>query len=89
MRGSAVATAESAPLLIDVTPLSLRVETVDRVGLLNDLAGVFSELKVNIEKADIRARVIASAPARDIGQPQTIADVRSNAEGDPYFDRWH
>lgn len=33
----------------------LRVETVDRVGLLNDLAGVFSELKVNIEKADIRS----------------------------------
>lgn len=32
----------------------LRVETVDRVGLLNDLAAVFSELHVNIEKADIR-----------------------------------
>ena len=27
-RGSAIATAENAPLLIDVTPLSLRVETV-------------------------------------------------------------
>lgn len=28
VRGSAIATSESAPLLIDVTPLSLRVETV-------------------------------------------------------------
>jgi hypothetical protein len=42
------------------------------------------------EKADIRARVIASAPARDIGQPQTIADVRGNEETPGYFylDRW-
>lgn len=42
------------------------------------------------EKADIRARLIASAPARDIGQPQTIADVRGNEESPGYFylDRW-
>jgi GTP pyrophosphokinase len=33
----------------------LRVETVDRVGQLTDLAAVFSELHVNIEKADIRS----------------------------------
>lgn len=40
------------------------------------------------EKADLRQRVISSAPARDIGQPQTIVDVRRNMEQDTYRDRW-
>lgn len=35
-------------------PVHMRVESVDRVGLLNDLAAIFSERHVNIEKADIR-----------------------------------
>jgi GTP diphosphokinase / guanosine-3',5'-bis(diphosphate) 3'-diphosphatase len=35
-------------------PVHMRVESVDRVGLLNDLAAIFSERHVNIEKANIR-----------------------------------
>ena len=33
----------------------LRIETLDRVGLLNEIAAIFSERKTNIESANIRS----------------------------------
>ena len=36
-------------------PARLRIETLDRVGLLNEIAAIFSERKTNIESANIRS----------------------------------
>jgi GTP pyrophosphokinase len=42
-------------------PVRLRIDTLDRVGMLTEIAGVFSERKANIQSANVRVLKNATA----------------------------
>ena len=56
-------------------PVKVRVETVDRPGLLNEIAAVFSERKINVEQANIRTQSQTKTAVWDL-----VIDVADNRE---------
>jgi len=57
-------------------PVSIRIETMDRVGVMADVSAAFSERKINIEQANIRT--LASGDA----VWEMVVDVRDTQELD-------
>ncbi len=58
-------------------PVHLRIETLDRVGLLNEISGIFSERKTNIESANIRSLKNRTALFDLVVDVADVADLQS------------
>ena len=56
-------------------PVALRLESMDRPGLMGDVMGIFSERKVNVEKANIRTRPGDSAVWDQVVDVNTIEEL--------------
>jgi guanosine-3',5'-bis(diphosphate) 3'-pyrophosphohydrolase len=58
-------------------PIHLRIETLDRVGLLNEISSIFSERKTNIESANIRSHKNRTALFDLVVDVADAADLQS------------
>ncbi len=67
-------------------PVRVRVETVDRVGLMGEITAIFSERKVNIEQANIKTMKDRTAVwdlvinVADLSQLETMVRVLSSTQ---------